>query len=155
MQPRKEVQQPTRLKRRRSYFLFSHTTIPLVLITLSMTFLSSSLALTGWRPNLPAAPAAGKTVALNGADRWNDDRKVTTPTFDFPLLGTQPVQVSPLFVQYYSRHSGTSSRRLPCQTGLDSVLQIWRAALASRSAALCPQRHRGLGGVDRNGHERR
>src|SRR5207244_222999 len=105
-----------------SYFLFSHTAIPLVLITLSMTFLSSSLALTGWRPNLPAAPAAGKTVALNGADRWNDDRKVTTPTFDFSLLGTQPVQVSPLFEHYYSRHSGTSSLGAPLTVAFPAKL---------------------------------
>ncbi len=115
MQLCKEAQQPTRLKRRHSYFLFSHTIIPLVLITLSMAFLSSSLALTGWRSHLPMpiAQATGKTVALNGADRWNGDREVTTPTFDFSLLSNQPVQVSPLFAQYYSHHSGASSLGAP------------------------------------------
>ena len=114
MQARKEAEQLARLKRQRSYFLSNHAIMPLVLVTVGMILFSPGLALiTRWWPSLSATAAAPKTVVLNGAHRWNGDRKVTGPAFDFSPLGTQPVQISPLFEHYYSLHSGTSSLGAP------------------------------------------
>jgi beta-lactamase class A len=121
--PAPPAEQLARLKRRRSYFRSSQAIMPFVLITVSVTLSSSSdLALARWGPRLPAPLDARKTVAINGADRWNDDGKVTAAPFDFSPPDTQPMQVSPLFENYYSRHSGTSSLGSPLTAAFPTAL---------------------------------
>ena len=121
MQARKEAEQLMRLKRQRSYSLSSHAVMPLILTIVGMILLSSDLALTIWWSSRPVALAEQKTV-VNGADRWNGDRKVTMPAFDFSPSGIQPMQVSPLFEDYYNRHSGPSSLGAPLTVAFPTEL---------------------------------
>ncbi len=112
MQARKEAEQPAR---QRSYFLSRHAIMLLTILVVGVTLLSSDLALTRWwpAPSLTATPVERKTTAINGADHWHGDGRVTAPIFDFSISGTQSVQVSPLFKRYYSSHSGSASLGAP------------------------------------------
>lgn len=131
MQARKEAEPSMLLKQQRSFFLSGHVIMLFMLILVSVTLLSSDFALTRWWSSLPATPSPQKTVAINGADLWNGDRKVTPPTFDFSPPDTQSVQVSPLFQRYYSRYSGLISLGSPLTAAFptrEGWIQFFRSA---------------------------
>jgi beta-lactamase class A len=136
MQTRQEAERSIPLKQQRPSFLPGYVILLLLLILVSVTLLTSGFALTRWRAGLPApqpsyAPVLQKTVAINGADRWNGDSEVTAPTFDFSPPDTQSVQVSPLFQRYYSLHSGLSSLGAPVTVAFPTRqgwMQFFRSA---------------------------
>lgn len=62
---------------------------------------------------LAAAPVKLRTVALNGADRWEGDTTTTVPNFDFSKPGAGTLDVAALFQDYYSGHQGSTSLGTP------------------------------------------
>ncbi len=69
-------------------------------------FFSSTLP--RYAPRLFGRSSAPETVAMNGADLWDDDTTATAPSFDFSLAntGTRGIEISPLFEGYYASHHG-------------------------------------------------
>ncbi|HYX51144.1 MAG TPA: class A beta-lactamase, partial [Ktedonobacteraceae bacterium] len=86
---------------------------------------------------MPRDPVATKTVALNGADFWDDDTTVTAPVFDFSRSNTQALNVSPLFKRYYHSHSIATSLGTPLTVAFPTD-QGWIQFFAS-GALLLPK----------------
>jgi len=116
--------------------------IVLLVIIVGHTLMYSDLIITRWH-GLPGTPAASTTVAINGANHWVGDRKVTAPAFDFSAPGSQEVNISPLFERYYNSHGGVTSLGSPVTPAFPTG-QGWIQFFAS-GALLLPaaqQRHR-------------
>lgn len=93
------------------------------------------------------ATAAGATVVTNGATRWADDNRTTTP--NFPLSAPdaqQPLAVAPQFQSYYQRASGALSLGAPL-TAAFPVRQGW-VQFFTTGALLLPAALNGLRGGD-------
>src|SRR5262245_39983276 len=105
MQEQEEIGRQVVFSFKLSLFSVINRFVLLLFIIGSSTLLYSSSTMTSTLPRLSSDPVASKTVALNGADSWDDDRTVTTPAFDFSQLDNQALKVSPLFERYYHRHS--------------------------------------------------
>ena len=113
MQEQKEIGYRAEITLQPSLFISRNTIILLLLIIGGSTLLYSSSAITMSLDGLPGYPAASKTVAINGANRWDGDTKVTVPTFDFSPSSSQALKVSPLFEHYYHSHSTAKSLGAP------------------------------------------
>jgi hypothetical protein len=109
MQEQEEIGRQVGFSFQRSLFSFINRFVLILLIIGSSTLLYSSSTMIITLPRLPSDPVASKTVALNGADSWDDDSTVTTPAFDFSRLDNQALKVSPLFERYYHSHSIATS----------------------------------------------
>src|SRR5436190_15113826 len=108
MQELKEVRRLAGLRWLQSLFVSRNMLIVFLVIIVGNAIFSSDLIITRWH-GLPGTPAASRTVAINGANHWVGDRKVTGPTFDFSAPGSQEVKISPLFERYYTSNNGVSS----------------------------------------------
>ena len=156
MQARKEAEQP---ERQRSFFRSGHALMLLTLLIVGMTLLSSDFALTRWwaAPSLTTKLVARKTVAINGADHWHGDGRVTAPSFNFSPSDTQSVQVSPLFAHYYSSHSGPGSlgapltAAFPTKPGWMQFFGSGALLLPALQQALVPGEDEGLGELIKSG----
>src|SRR5436305_6037728 len=113
MQERKELGHQAGITFQLSLFTFRNMIVLLLSIIGSSALLLSSSTITRTLHGLPGNLAASKTMAINGANRWNDDTKVTVPTFDFSPPGTQALKVSPLFERYYHSHNSAKSLGTP------------------------------------------
>ena len=113
MQEQKEIGYRAEITLQPSLFISRNTIILLLLIIGGSALLYSSSAITMSLDGLPGYPAASKTVAINGANRWDGDTKVTVPTFDFSPSSSQALKVSPLFEHYYHSHSTAKSLGAP------------------------------------------
>src|SRR2546430_3288246 len=92
-----------------SLFVSRNMFMILLAIIGSTSLLYSGYTFTRGLQGSPARPIESNTVATNGATRWAGDSTITAPRFDFPVPGrSQAPSISPLFAQYYSRHSGAS-----------------------------------------------
>jgi beta-lactamase class A len=110
MQEQIEARRPAGMKGKSSLFVSSNMFIIFLMIIGSTSLLYSGYVFSRGLQGSPARPIESKTVATNGTARWAGDSTITAPRFDFPMPGSsQALSVSPLFAQYYSRHSGASS----------------------------------------------
>jgi hypothetical protein len=142
MQELKEVRRPAGLRWPQSLFVSRNTLIVFLVIIVGPTLFYSDLIITRWH-GLPGKPAASTTVAINGANHWIGDRKVTPPAFDFSAPGSQEVNISPLFERYYNSHGGVTSLGAPVTPAIPTE-QGWIQFFAS-GALLLPaaqQKHR-------------
>ncbi len=112
MQELKEARRPAGLRWPQSLFVSRNMLIVFLVIIVGHALLYSDLIITRWH-GLPGTPAASRTVAINGANHWVGDRKVTVPAFDFSAPGSQEVNISPLFERYYNSHNGVTSLGSP------------------------------------------
>lgn len=109
------------VERKRHLFIF-------VSLPLLVALVSSTLLFSGAITHSKAAHVEGKqsqqsvhgtmtssvqTQAMNGANQWDEDTQVTTPTFDFPQTASQTFSISSLFLPYYTAHSGVQSLGVP------------------------------------------
>jgi len=109
MQKQQGTQPPVAEKWLPSFFISKNALILLAVFVVSALFLSSGVAIT--RLHRSAIPDVNQTIALNGANSWQGDRRVTAPAF--PFSSGQPVSVAPLFAAYYAAHSGAQSLGQP------------------------------------------
>src|SRR5437588_815054 len=112
MQELKEVRRPAGLRWPRSLFVSRNMLIVFLVIIVGRALLYSDLIITRWH-GLPGTPAVSTTVAINGANHWVGDRKVTPPAFNFSAPGSQELNISPLFERYYNSHGGITSLGAP------------------------------------------
>ncbi|MFL5586218.1 MAG: hypothetical protein ACJ8DI_01015, partial [Ktedonobacteraceae bacterium] len=134
MQELKEVRRPAGLRWPQSLFASRNTLIVFLVIIVGPTLFYSDLIITRWH-GLPGTPAASTTVAINGANHWVGDRKVTVPAFDFSAPGSQKVNTSPLFERYYHSHSGVTSLGAPVTPAIPTE-QGWIQFFASGALLL-------------------
>src|SRR5712691_10467881 len=111
MQELKEVRRPAGLRWQQSLFVSRNMLIVFLVISVGRA-LFSDLVITRWH-GLPGTPDASTTVAINGANHWVGDRKVTAPAFNFSAPGSQELNISPLFERYYNSHNGVTSLGAP------------------------------------------
>lgn len=122
------------------FFISKNTFVLFLVIIAGPALLYSDLIIMKWH-GLPGTPAASTTVAINGANHWNGDRKVTAPAFDFSASRSQEVNISPLFERYYNRHGGVTGLGAPV-TPAFPARQGWIQFFAS-SALLLPAAQHG------------
>lgn len=116
MQDLKEVGQGVGIKAKQSHFsrnVSRNVIMLLVAITGGATLLYSGFTLTRWPRGFTGTPATSNTVAINGANHWDGDTKVTAPAFDFSPASTQVLNVSPVFEHYYHSQSGAKNLGIP------------------------------------------
>jgi len=113
MQERSRIRRGSRNIWRTSLFIFVNMIILLLMIIGSSALSYSDFAITGQPPNLQARPTANKTLTTIGGNRWTGDMQTTAPSFDFSPPGTQVMNVSPLFEDYYNNSGGAQSLGTP------------------------------------------
>jgi hypothetical protein len=83
--------------------------ILLLMIIGSSALSYSDFAIAGRPSNLQARPTANKTLTTIGGNRWTGDMQTTAPSFDFSPSGTQVMNGSPRFEDYYNNSGGAQS----------------------------------------------